>query len=201
MGKSSKIGISIFVSALISMILVAGAGYFLLPLIYPNINEEIETETPIIVLQSKYIDVSTQTILYDYDIDFAKINNTELSITTQGNSSLAVLFTMPILMVIDGSFMGNLYYELVIVISDIGNKTIPIKYYRSSIGGIELDTKHIAINYNTGVISSGTYTIEACWRSMYEATGYNYLRSHFWSKDDGFYINYTRTIWVQELRV
>ena len=202
MGNSSKIGLSIFVSALISMILVAGAGYFLLPLIYPNINEEIEEfeETPNIVLQSKYIDVSTQVTLYDEDLDFVKINDTELSITTQGNSSLSVQFTMTTLMGISSLFVGHLYFEIVIVISGVGNKTIPVKYYRSSSGIDEQNTQHIAINYNTGVISNGTYTIEAFWRSLESNAFYNYLRSYVWSSGDGFYNNYTRTIWVQELR-
>ena len=194
MGNSSKIGTSIFVSALISMILVAGAGYFVLPLIYPNINEEN------IVLQSKNIDVSTQVTLYDEDLDFVKINDTELSITTQGNSSLSVLFTMTTLMGISLNFVGHLYFEIVIVISGVGNKTIPVKYYRSSSGIDEQHTEHIAINYNTGVISNGTYTIEAFWRSLESNAFYNYLRSYVWSSGDGFYKNYTRTLWAQELR-
>jgi len=196
MGNSSKIGPSILISALISMILVAGAGYFALPLIYPNINEE----TPNIVLQSKYIDVSTQDTLFDDDLDFVKINDTELSITTLGNSSLSVQFTMTTLMGISLLFSGHLYFEIAIVISGVGNKTIPVKYYRSSAGIDEQHTEHITINYNTGVISNGTYTIEAFWRSLEANAYYNYLRSYFWSSGDGFYKNYTRTIRVQELR-
>ena len=129
MGNSSRIGVSILASSLISMLLIAGAGFFALPLIYPNINDEIEEieefeETPNIVLQSKYIDVSTQAELRDDQLDFVKINDTELSITTQGNSSLAVLFTMTIVTHIAQDFWGALYFEIAIVISGIGSKTI-----------------------------------------------------------------------------
>ena len=203
MGNSSKIGTSIFISAILSMILIAGAGYFILPLIYPNINQEINgepEETPNILLQSKHIDASTQLSLNDDQLDYVKINDTELSITTQGNSSLAVLFTMNIILRVDPSFAGYCLFEIAIVIDGIGNRTIVYEISRASASIIQDYSEDITINYITGVISSGTYTVEALWRSAHDATGTNNLRSYYWSSDLGMYINDTRTLWAQELR-
>ncbi len=199
MKNKSNFGAFILVSGLISLIFIAGAGYFVLPLIYPNINEEIETETetPNILLQSKYIDITTQAILYDDEMDFVKIIDTELSITTQGNSSLAVSFSMVVLMILDASFSGILFFEFAIAINGIGNRTIPFSYSRFSATGLEQHSVDFTINYLTGIIPSGTYNIEASWHSKSDPTGSSYLKSYF-SPSMG--PNYTRTIWAQELR-
>ena len=194
MKKKSNFWASILVSGLISLIFIAGAGYFILPLIYPNINEETETETENILLQSKHVDITTQAILYDDDLDFVKINDTELSITTQGNSTLTDLFTMQVVILLGASFSGFLSFEFAIVIDGIGNRTVPFMYYRDSAIGLERYSTDITINYLTGIIPGDTYIIEAFWRSTIDATGSSELKSYYSS------INYTRTIWAQELR-
>ena len=75
MKKKSNFGASILVSGLISIIFIAGAGYFALPLIYPNINEELETETETIDSDSHILSVEEESL--DSDTEIKVLDNVE----------------------------------------------------------------------------------------------------------------------------
>ena len=92
-------------SILISLILMSAIVFFALPFIFPGVSEKN------IVVQSKYAEWRTTAMIYDSETTaYEKISDTELNITIQENSQLAIIFTADALLHLSGSFTGKNSY-------------------------------------------------------------------------------------------
>jgi hypothetical protein len=94
LAKTNTIG-TIMVSVFITLLLVGVGGYFGLPALFPNLNEDLTVEGDI--LQTKYNEWETAASVFWTDNIYEKMPDTELNITTNGDSKLIVSF--------EGTFM------------------------------------------------------------------------------------------------
>lgn len=177
-------------SILISLILMSAIVFFALPFIFPGVSEKN------IVVQSKYAEWRTTAIIYDGETTaYKKISDTELNITIQESSSLAIVFTGDAILTLSGTFNGKNSYFISLVVEGVGNKTFFITYYDSSgaTGSIRQLTYNLYVNYITDPLPAGTYNVAVYWQSRWNAPGSNDLSlAH-----SGY--NYSRSLWIQEL--
>ena len=76
---------------------------------------------------------------------------------------------MQAVVTISSSMVGALQFYVSLVIEGVGNRTMMVAYYDTTAPGsyreIPVD---ITINYSTGILTAGTYTVGIYWRSRYE---------------------------------
>jgi len=190
MAKGSKLGLAIIGSVLITLILVAVGGYFVLPLVFPNIKAEND-----IVLQSNLVEINDDAYMNDTIKDFELMNGTEISITIQNNSRIAASFSSTFLLFIDQTINASLWFEISLVIEGVSNSTFPIVFYPgSNLVDYEVFTPSVNINLMSTELNSGTYDITVYWRSLQDPNGINSLSN----VGSGNFLC-PRTLWVQEL--
>ena len=193
MAKGSKLGLAIIGSVLITLILVAAGGYFVLPLVFPNLNAENDESN--IVLQSYLVEFDNQAERNDTISDFEVMNGTQMSITIKNESRIAVSFSCNFLLQLDSIMLGSLWFEISLVIEGVSNSTGSIIYFRESASGdMEFYSKCFNINLMSNALNNGTYNIAVYWRSLEDVAGLNGLMTNLPS------VNNLRTLWVQELR-
>ncbi|MHA1720441.1 MAG: hypothetical protein ACTSWX_02160 [Promethearchaeota archaeon] len=172
---------TILASVFITLILSGVGMYFGMPLLFPNLNadlNEYKDECNCIyedrgnLLQIKSVEVNTVDYINDFNLTYTKIPGMELDITTNGNSSLYVTLEGLFFLYMDSSFAGFTGYNISLVVSGIGNRTTIISYY-TQVGPSSFfhQSHNIFITYETGIISAGNYTISAYWRSIYDTPG------------------------------
>ncbi len=179
-------------SILISLILMSAIVFFALPFIFPGVSEKN------IVVQSKYAEWRTTAIIFDSETTaYTKISDTELNITIQESSSLAIIFTADAILTLSGTFNVKNRYFFSVVVEGVGNKTFFISYYDSSgaTGAYRQLTYNLYVNYVTNPLPAGTYNVAVYWQSRFDASGTNFLKL----ADSGY--NYSRSLWIQELRM
>jgi hypothetical protein len=187
--KKNTIG-TILGSVFITLLLVGVGGYFGLPLIYPILNEDLTDEG--ILLQTKYYENKTQIFIVDTDLVEEKMPDTELNITTSGNSKLRVAFDALFLIHLDSAFSGGTRYNITLVLSGVRNRTTRVSYFSSPSLGTTIEESYSPhITFETGILTAGTYSISVYWKSNNAAsTGSSMLFSL-----DG----YARSIMAQEI--
>jgi hypothetical protein len=130
------------------------------------------------------------------------MTDTELNITTNGNSSLLVSFSAMSIITLDVAFTFRAGYNVSLIVENGGNRTIEVDYYDggAAYGSIRQISMDLYINYLTPKLPAGTYTVNVYWKSGYDATGTQNSLSvaHMGGSTD---YNFTRTLLVQELRV
>ncbi|MHA1347962.1 MAG: hypothetical protein ACTSO3_16285, partial [Candidatus Heimdallarchaeaceae archaeon] len=123
------------------------------------------------------------------------INQTELVISTQGHSKLAILFTMQSVISISSTMVGALSFEVALVVEGIGNKTLKqMVYQQVPFGSYREIPTAVTINYVTGKLAAGNYTIGVYWKSIYPKADINYLIGYTVPN-----FAFPRSIWVQEI--
>jgi len=160
-------------SVFITLLLVGVGGYFSLPHLYPNLNEDLgdyaktdDLTDEGILLQTKYLEVKTLVFIVDTDLVEEKMPDTELNITTTGNSKLRVAFDAIFLLHLDSVFSGGTRYNLTLVLSGVRNQTTRISYFSSpSLGSTIEETYSPHINFETEILPAGTYSISVYWKS------------------------------------
>jgi len=179
-------------SILISLILMSAIVFFALPFIFPGVSEKN------IVVQSKYAEWKTTAMIYDSETTaYKKISDTELNITIQESSSLAIVFSADAILHLSDTFTVKNSYFFSVVVEGVGNKTFFITYFDSSAatGSIRELTYNLYVNYVTNPLPAGTYNVAVYWQSRFDANGSNFLSlAH-----SGY--NYSRSLWIQELSV
>jgi len=177
-------------SILISLILMSAIVFFALPFIFPGVSEKN------IVVQSKYAEWRTTAMIYDSETTaYTKISDTELNITIQESSSLAIIFSADAILHLSSTFNIKNSYFISVVVEGVGNKTFFISYFDSggATGSIRQLTYNLYVNYVTNPLPAGTYNVAVYWQSRYNANGVNSLSlAH-----SGY--NYSRSLWIQEL--
>jgi len=198
LANNNAIG-TILGSVFITLLLVGVGGYFGLPLLYPILNDDLgdyaktdDITDEGILLQTKYFEDETQIFIVDTDLIEEKMPDTELNITTTGNSKLRVAFDAIFLLHLDSAFSGGTRYNLTLVLSGVRNQTTRISYFSSpSLGSTIEETYSPHITFETGILTAGTYSISVYWKSNNAAsTGSSMLFSL-----DG----YARSIMAQEI--
>ena len=184
-------------SVLTSILILAPLTYFVLPLLYPNMKDTEENDGVGIVLQTIYEEFESSTYVGDDTDKYQLIDQTAVSITTQGDSILAILFTMQALMSISSSMVGTLKFEISLKVEGMENRTIGILYTDSTNPGtfrqIPFD---ISINYVTTSLIAGNYTIGVYWRSVFDLGGTNTILGY-----NTPHLEYPRSLWVQEMSI
>lgn len=183
-------------SVIVSLLIMAPLSYFVLPLLYPNMKDTDSDDTGI-VLQIIYEEFDTVTYVEDDTDKYTHMDQTEVSITTQGDSLLAILFTMQAIMHITSLMVGVLKFEISLRVEGIGNRTICIIYTdTTNPGSIRQIPLEISINYVTISLIAGNYTIGVYWRSVFDLGGPNSIIGY--NTPD---VEYPRSLWVQEMRI
>jgi len=159
---------------------------FVMPMFLPGMQS--------IVLQSIYVESSSQATIPDDQITYQPIPDMEINITIKQNSRILATFAAEGSMTIASSLVGSVNYYIAIVIDGIGNHTQRVHFYD---GDGDSSTREFAVNlfdtYQTNGLPAGTYSVTIYWKSDAAATGSNTLNL---STPAG---NRTRGLLVQEL--
>lgn len=178
-----------FASVFVSLVIMAPVAYFVLPLFYPSMKDETG------VIQSVYEEFDDVAYIEDSVVIYELINQTELVISTQGGSALAILFTMQAVITISSAMVGALSFEVALVVEGIGNRTLKEMVYQMvPFGSYREIPTAVTINYVTDKLAAGNYTIGVYWKSQYTHVDTNYLIGY---TSPNFM--YPRSIWVQEI--
>jgi hypothetical protein len=178
-------------NVLTAILILAPATYFLMPVLYPNIVNDADG----ILLQSEYILFDTEAQIYDNELTYSMMPNTTWLITTQGSSSLNILFTATGNMYLNGAWREKSEYLIDLVVGGFVNRDILLAFYDFGpvVGDYRYVSFDITINLDTGVLTAGTYNISVYWRSTEDAVGSNYLRIYSPAND------YERSLLIQEI--
>lgn len=169
MGKNNSAIGTILASVFITLILTGAGMYFGMPLIFPNLNADLNEGS---LLQTKSVEVNTVDYINDFDLTYTQMPGMELEITTSGNSSLLVSFEGLFFLGMDDLFFGYTAYNISLVVSGIGNRTTMIYYYiQTTPSAYVFLSQNIHMTFDTGIISSGDYTISVNWRSVLNTPG------------------------------
>ena len=163
-------------SVFITLLLVGTGAYFGLPALFPNLNADLgdyvekdDLTGEGILLQTKYVEVQTSSFfIRDDDQVYQNMPDTELNITTTGNSKLNVVFIGAFFLQIYPDFFGYTKYNITLDISGVGNRTTSILYLSHLASGIKTEiSDNVQISFETEVLPAGTYSISVLWKSSY----------------------------------
>lgn len=170
-------------SIAISFIAIGVIILFVLPFLYPAMQTDIEDEG--IVLQTKYKEfLSTAQILDDNTGSYILVPDTELNITVQNNSKLAVIFSGRYSLGLSDELStgDKVAFNITLSVFDslnvlVGNRTARISYKTDEpIGTTILEISGIFyLDYLTSPLSAGTYTVSLSWISLYNRSGTTYF--------------------------
>jgi hypothetical protein len=190
MGKGAIAG-SIIGSIIGSVAIVAVLGFFLMPLIFPAVN------TNSIVVQSKFGEWNSPAYVFDDQLNYIKMTDTEINITTGGNSRISMTFSAIGLLTLQPNFNVRNSYNISLVVVGVSNRTFEVAYYDNS--GATLAYRQLTFNlysnYVTQPLPAGTYTTAVYWKSTFNATDTNSL-----SVSHATTWNRTRSLLVQEIK-
>ncbi|MFX0115917.1 MAG: hypothetical protein ACFFB3_15305 [Candidatus Hodarchaeota archaeon] len=195
----------VFILSVVSAILVMSAlTLYVLPDISKELDaplsqeEEQETlpEDQGIVLQSRYQTWNSRAVLDDSSTaGYTQIPDTSLSITIEAQSQIAAIFTSDYWLRLEDLPAGDeLRYNISLAVEGIGNETIIINYYDSVSLTIKEISSTLYIDYVTGSLPAGTYTVSVWWMSELNQFDLNSLRLSDTTEP------HTRSLWVQELK-
>jgi hypothetical protein len=191
MSSKSIIG-SMIGSILITLGIVWSLGFF-------GVIPGVDTKNTLI--QTKYGEWNSPAFIYDDDLSYVQMTDTELTITTSGNTRLLAIFSAMSIMTLDMNFQYRVGYNVSLVVGVVGNRTIQVDYYdgQPATGYIRQLSMGIFINYMTPILPAGSYSIGIYWKSGFDATGTQNSLSvaHTGGATD---YNFTRTLIIQELR-
>ena len=178
-----------FASVFVALAIMAPVTYFVLPLLYPGMNDESG------VIQSVYEEFDDTAFIVDAVNTFELINQTELTVTTKGGSFLTILFAMQTVLGIDPAATGALQFEIAVVVETVGNNTIKVAHFNSAPYGTYREIPaDVTINYVTETLTAGNYTVSVYWKATYDIGGVNYMIGNNPPNYD-----YSRTLWIQEM--
>lgn len=159
-------------------------------------------DTKNVVIQTKYGEWNSPAYIFDNQLSYVKMEDTELTITASANSRLLVSFSAMSVMTLDAAFTYRVGYNITLVLGGVGNRTIQADFYDGAgvgYGYIRQISMNLYINYLTPPLPAGTYKAEIYWKSGFDATGTQNSLSvaHI---GGGTPYNFTRTLLIQELR-
>ncbi len=204
--KSNSVGI-IFASVFITLIISGTGMYFGLPLLYPDLSDMV-TEDDLddlrdeilnneVVVQSKYKEINSTAYIRDYDLTPNVMPDTEMNITTQGNTKLSVSFDAQLELMLVDNFDGGAFYNIILQIEGIKQETVKIfEYHGEPINGQSENFIYLHISFETGILPAGTYDISVIWYSKMDTATLSQLNAGVYLID-----NSVRTLYAQEIKV
>jgi hypothetical protein len=191
MSGKSVIG-SIIGSILITLGIIWGLGFIGF---FPGVDTKNN------LIQTQYGEWNSPAYIYDNQLSYVKMTDTELNVTTSGNSRLLATFSAMSIMTLGPDFRYRVGYNISLIVHGIGNRTIQADFFDGS--PATSYTRQISIglfiNFMTPNLPAGTYNINVYWKSGFNANGTTNSLSvaHIGVSSD---YNFTRTLLVQELR-
>jgi hypothetical protein len=191
MGKGAIAG-SIIGSIIGSVAIVAVLAFFMIPLVFPAVN------TNSILLQSKFGEWNSPAYLFDdQTANYIKMTDTEINITTSGNSRISMTFSAIGLLSLNPNFNIRNSYNISLVVVGVSNRTFEVAFYDDS--GATLSYRQLTLNLYSNYVSqplpAGTYTTAVYWKSTFDAADSNSL-----SVSHATTWNRTRSLFVQEIK-
>ncbi len=197
---------SIIGSTIISVLIIGVLLYFIGPILLPGLTEQDadlqnkydELAERDLVLQYKYDEWNTAAYIWDHDdSSYMKMEDTEINITIEQDSRIYATFSAMALLSLDDSFAGRSSYNISLVVEDVVNRTIMVIYFDGApaTSYYRETSVNLYINLVTESLPAGAYTVAIYWVSTYNAIGTNSLSVAHAPK-----YNYTRTMFVQELK-
>lgn len=182
---------SIIGSVLFSVILMSTLLYFIAPILLPAAHEQN------IVVQYRYEEWNSPAYIFDNEMTYKKMEDTQIDLIINHESRLYVEFSAIALLALDSIFTTRSSYNVTLVVTGVTNRTMMVLYYYGgpSIGEYREITYNLNVNLMNQPLPAGMYSIEVYWRSTFDTTGTNSL-----SVAHAPTYNYTRTLFVQELR-
>ncbi len=161
-------------SVFITLLLVAVGGFFGLPILYPNLNADLDNYIEDgdltdegILLQTKYFEVQTNFAIGDTEFDAIKIPDTEVNITTTGNSKLSVAFEGAFYLLLSSAFEGYAVYNITLDIAGVDQRATRIEFFEEISSGSACQIPcNLHISFETGILPAGTYEISVYWKSI-----------------------------------
>jgi hypothetical protein len=191
MGKGTIAG-SIIGSIIGSVAIVAVLAFFMIPLVFPAVN------TNSIVVQSKFGEWDSPAYIFDDQTsNYIKMTDTEINITTEGNSRISMTLFAIGLLSLQPNFNVRNSYNISLVVVGVSNRTFEVAYFDNSgaTGAYRQLTLNLYSNYVTQSLPAGTYTTAVYWKSTFNATDTNSL-----SVSHATTWNRTRSLIVQEIK-
>jgi hypothetical protein len=184
---------SVIGSVILSVVLTSALIYFMAPVFLPTSTERD------VVLQYQYGEWNSPAYIYDDDLVYEKMNDTEITITIEQDSRLFVEFSAIALLALDSTFAVRSSYNVSLVVAGVTNRTMMVLYYYGgpSIGQFRELTYNLHMNLVTQPLPAGTYTIEVFWKSTFDTTG---TLNSLSVAHAPTYV-YPRTLFVQELKL
>ena len=176
MGNKSQVILSIG----ISLIMMTALSYFMIPYLVPEPTESEEIPSGLI-LQSNTIENTTVAEKYDHDLNVTVIPSMETTITTDGNSTLEVMFSASMYLYIHPDLIvGNaVSYNITLEIEGVSNQSIVILYQRGiddiSLVFAEFQYSPVFLRIETPTLAAGSYPIKVWWNSRGDGGGSNRL--------------------------
>ena len=203
--KSNTVGI-IIANVFITLIISGTCIYFGVPLLYPDLSD-MGTEDDLddyvlkddkgVIVQSKYKEINSTDYIRDYNLTPMVIQDTEMNITTQGNTKLSVSFDAQFKLMLINNFESVASYNVTLQIEGVKQETVRIVEYRGEpIVGEEHMFIYLQISFETGILPAGTYEISVIW--------YSRMNTATLSQFDvgvALYDNVIRTLSAQEINV
>ena len=191
MSRKGLVG-SIIGSIVCSVLIMSGLLYFIGPTLLPGLTDQD------ILLQYQYEEWNSQAYIFDTDLTYQKMEDTEINITISQNSRLFAQFSAIALLSLSPTFTVRSSYNISLVVAGVTNRTYMVLYFDTEpSGGFYRElTYNMHINLLTEPLPVGTYNIAIYWKSTLDATGTNSLSvAH-----NPPVFNYTRTMLIQELK-
>jgi hypothetical protein len=199
----------VLTSVIVSLAVVSAVGYVGLPMLFPVLQDTSSadhshdyaslshTHDLDIILQSKYIEVSTQAGISDESTSYVDIPDTEINVTIKAQSRIFVVFNSPyVLGVGDGFTSQRVAFNISLGVEGVGNRTTRLSSFDF---GTTISNKEIGstlyVHYGTNPLPAGTYTVNVKYKSLTAYAGLNgYLTLNV------PLANYTRSLWVMEMQ-
>ena len=179
MKSSSGSSFGIIIASVFLSVIIIGAGtYFGLPFLFPSLKTPDEDTN--ILLQMKYQEFYAYALIWDYNTTETMMNQTEMSITTNGNSYLVIEFSTLLKTQYSLTSGGFCRYRIAIVVDGVGNQTIFLQKVNYGAATIHLDeTIPFSLQYKTPILSTGTYNVSIVWYSDVNIGGNSYLATNY----------------------
>jgi len=190
MGNKSQVILSIG----ISLIMMSAISYFMIPYLVPAPAESEEIPSGLI-LQNKTIENTTVVQKNDEDLTETVIPSMETTITTNGNSTLEVIFSASMFLYIHPYLLYShgVLFNITLEIEGIANQSVIILHQRaidnSSYIFAEFYNTPVFLRTETPILAAGTYSIKVWWRSMGDSEGFNRLMTGNFNALNPYFIN------------
>jgi len=191
MMMNMAIGSKITLGLVLCTVLGAALGYSLTWVIPPP---DRTPSTPMSIVQTRFLSVSSLAMKSDADLTKTGVPDTNLSITTGGNSYLVAEFSGHVWIFLDVGFQNQMDFNITMAIdgTDVA-WTLIDRFYMSAISNAEQTSEAIHFSFISGILPAGTHVANITWASRFSCAGSDSISMSTAG------MNMTRSIMLQEI--